>query len=188
MKYRGVVLSGLPRSGKSTISKMTQSALTQEGYGWPLLYLGQKVRDQHKLEVPDGSISFEDWYKTSSVEFNRRINEEAKERMRKENLTVDSRLTALYAQDIEDYCRIFVYADLNARIFRSGLVDPGDRDTLTATLLRREEEEKDKGVLLFDGDYRNRDLYHHTLDTTNLTVEQMLDRVRGFLGKPEGKH
>jgi cytidylate kinase len=179
MKYRGVIISGLPHSGKSTISKMTEKE-----YGWPILYLGQKVRDRHKLEVPDGSISLTAWWKNSSVEFNMQLNEEARRRMQAENLTVDSRYTAMYTQDMEDYCKIFVTASLDARIFRAGLSDPKSGELLAKEILAREAEELSRGQLLFKGNYRNRKYYNRVLDTTNKTIEQELEAVREILGKP----
>ena len=79
MKYRGIVISGKPCAGKSTLCKM----LSDE-YNLRVHSLGQMWRDKWKAEHPKGEISFENYWRATSDEDNLQVNVDAKEIMKQE--------------------------------------------------------------------------------------------------------
>ncbi len=186
MKYRGVIMSGLPCSGKSVLCKK----LSDE-YGWKIFSFGQMWRDKWRIAYPDGHISFEEYWRNTSLEENKQVNVEGRELFRKENFTIDSRYSAFYCKDLP-YLRVFLYAPLEIRASRckereDGRVADGlapkarGVEELRVVLQAREEDELQTGIKIFGEDYRERKHYDVMLDTSGLTIAQEFNCLRGVL-------
>ena len=178
MKYQGIVLSGKPCAGKSTLCEMLSKEFKLKVYS-----LGQIWRDRWRAEHPNGEISFEEYWRKTSDEENRKVNDDAREIMKCENLIVDSRYTAFYCKDLP-YLRVFLDADLDIRVGRISKRDSLDINKavkLKETLLGREVDELKMGMKLFNEDYRKIRHYHLFLNTSYLTPEQEFNCLKALL-------
>ncbi len=178
MKYRGIVISGKPCAGKSTLCKM----LSDE-YNLRVHSLGQMWRDKWRAKHPNGEISFEEYWKKTSDEENLKVNDDARDLMKQERLIVDSRYTAFYCKDLP-YLRVFLDADLDIRVGRIAKRDSLDINKaakLKETLIGREVDELKMGMKLFNEDYRKIKHYHLFLNTSYLTPEQEFNCLKALL-------
>jgi len=112
MNYTSIILSGLPASGKTTLAKRLS-----EHWGWPIHSLGQIWRDQWKEKYPQAEISFEGYWRQTSLEDNISINQKAKEIFRKGAVIGESRYS-IYCDDIPSLS-LFITAPLETRASRS---------------------------------------------------------------------
>lgn len=72
MKFTSIVISGLPRSGKTTLVERLANM-----YGWQSYSIGQSFRDAWKQAYPDGRVSFEEYWRSLSIEKQREVNIQA---------------------------------------------------------------------------------------------------------------
>ncbi len=186
MKYRGVIISGLPCSGKSVLAKK----LEQE-YGWSEFSFGKMWRDKWRIAYPQGHVSFEDWWRSTSIEDNRQVNIEARKILEAESKVVDSRYSAFYCKDLP-YLRVFMFADLETRAERNhkredalfkekAIKSVRSKEALIRILEQREKDELKTGMDIFGEDYRNPKHYHLTLDTSHLTIRQEFNALRAII-------
>lgn len=173
MATRGIIISGLPCSGKSVLCERLH-----EEYKWPVRSIGQMWREKWKTEHPDGKISFEDYWRGTSDEDNQEVNRRMRLQMEENNLIVDSRYSAFYALDLP-YLRVFLTADLDIRAVR-GLErhKPKSLEQVKEILKTREKDEVKRGRVLFEEDYRNPSYYQLKLDSWRMSVSQELKEIK----------
>jgi len=109
MNYNGVILSGLPGSGKSTVIKFLS-----EYFSWQVYSIGEEWRSIWKSRHPNEEISFEEFFRNTSDKENVEINKRARKIFEKGNVIGDSRFSSLYCRDLP-LLSVFITADLGTR-------------------------------------------------------------------------
>ncbi len=179
MNYTSIILSGLPASGKTTLAKRLS-----EHWGWPIHSLGQIWRDQWKEKYPQAEISFEGYWRQTSLEDNISINQKAKEIFRKGAVIGESRYS-IYCDDIPSLS-LFITAPLETRASRSAdkYLDTSffERKKILAG---REKDEVERGKQIFGEyyDYRNPQYYHLVLNSQFLQPGQEFEVARSLIEK-----
>ncbi|MBI2005500.1 MAG: hypothetical protein HYS80_01935 [Candidatus Aenigmarchaeota archaeon] len=183
MEYKSIVLSGLPVSGKSTLASRLS-----ETYTWPVHSIGQLFRSKWKELYPDGKVSFEEYWRNTTLEENLVVNRRMRGLVEKGNIIGDTRYS-IYCTDLPALL-VFVTAALDVRA-RRGLNTDRYRDKpleeVRQILLEREGDEVRMGQKLFgtEYDYRDSQHYHLTLNSGLLTVEQEISIVTSIISTPE---
>src|SRR3972149_9581302 len=186
METRGIIISGLPCSGKSVLCEKLNIE-----YGWPVHSIGQMWREKWKLEYPNGEIAFPDWWRKTSDQDNILVNEEMMSEMKRKSLIVDSRYTPFYCLDLP-YLRVFLDADLETRARRvldrhnQNLEKGIEREQRTLEQVReilktRGEDEYQRGFVLFKEDYRNPAFYQLKIDSSNMSISQELESIKNVI-------
>jgi len=171
-------LSGLPVSGKSTLTRTLS-----EVYGWPIHSIGDLWRARHKVLYPNGKVSFEEYWRGTSIEDNRKINEQARKIYAAGKIVGDTRYS-IYCKDLP-VLLVFITADLEVRAKRG--IDTKYRgksiEDVKQILIEREECEVKMGKELFDFDYRDIRHYHLALNSGVFSVEEEVEIIRGLVPK-----
>lgn len=181
MNYQSIVFSGLPGAGKSTLVEKLKKI-----YGWPALAVGDLWRAKWAKLYPDKSVSFEEYWRTTSSDDNKQVNIDFREAVLKNNLIGDSRYT-VYLRDLP-VLLVFLNADLDTRARRGvGLekYNGHSGEEIKKILYQREADEVAASKRLFDYDYRDSRNYHLTLNTGMLAQDEEIAIIRSVL--PSGK-
>jgi len=173
-----ITISGKAGSGKSTIAKLLSEKLNLRHYSIGDLMRsmaserGQTLLEINNLAEKDKSIDFE---------LDNKLKELGKN---KDNFVVDGRLTAFFIPHAE--FRIFLDADESIRAQRI-LKDKRQQEkseNLKETIYnirKREESEKKRYKKYYDSDYTNKRLYNFVIDTSKLSVNEVVDRIIRFI-------
>ncbi|MFA6376382.1 MAG: cytidylate kinase family protein [Candidatus Paceibacterota bacterium] len=179
MKYQSIVFSGLPGAGKSTLVEKLRKM-----YGWPVLAVGDLWRDKWAKLYPDKSVSFEEFWRTTSTDDNRQINVDFRESVLKNKLIGDSRYS-IYLRDLP-ILLVFLTADLDTRARRGlGLAkyNSHSEEEIKKILYQREADEVAAGKRLYNYDYRDSRNYHLVFNTGMLTQEEEIAIVDSVMKK-----
>ena len=176
---KSIILSGLPVSGKTTLAKKLS-----EIHHWPVFSVGQLWRDEWRQRYPDGKISFEEFWRHTTIEENHRKNHEARKVFQKGQVIGDTRY-AVYCRDLPALL-IFVTANLQTRAYRAARMDEYlglSFQEIESTLQEREEDEVRMGKKLYGEqyDYRDPRHYHMTLNTEMLTLEEEVAAIENLM-------
>jgi cytidylate kinase len=177
MKYQSIVFSGLPGAGKSTLVEKLKKI-----YGWPVLAVGDLWRAKWAKLYPDKSVSFEEYWRTTSSEDNKQVNVDFRETVLKNNLIGDSRYT-IYLRDLP-MLLVFLSADLDIRARRGvGLAkyNSHSEEEIKKILYQREADEVAASKRLFNYDYRDSRSYHLTLNTGMLSQDEEIAIIQSVL-------
>ncbi len=171
MKYTAVVISGCPGSGKSTLARKVG-----EIHNWPVYSIGELWRSEWKKKYPNKEISFENYWKNTSLKENRDMDFKARGIAAKGYAVIDMRY-ANCCFDLDDVLRIFVHADLNTRVRRAIKINkyPSKSPKQVKKILKkREKDELKMGKKMYgqDMDYRDLDHYHIVLNSRDLSVDE----------------
>ena len=169
MSYPSLAISGLPGAGKTKLAERLYRDL-----GWEVYSLGGLWRARHQQVAPE--VPFADWWRATSLEDNQAVDHQAHERIKKGQVIVEFRYSAL-CQDTSSCLRVYTHTDLSTRVDRclgSPRYEhkmPVDIDTI---LRQREEDEVQMGRKLYGEDYDFRSPNHHALvlNTLRLTLDQ----------------
>lgn len=176
-KYKLATIGGTPLSGKSTVAKGLAEAT-----GWRLISAGQVWREAWRERFPDQEITFEEFWRSTTLEENRQLDEKFKGILEEgEGIIAEGRYIGARVSG-DKHLKAFVTAPLETRAAR--LLKRGDSGAQTIeeareTILKREEDEREKYCLL----YPDKPVYwvpennHITVDTGALTPEQAVAAV-----------
>ncbi len=169
-RYSSIAISGNPVAGKSSLANRLSAA-----YGWSRLSIGDLQRQRWRRQHPQGEISFEDWWRSTTVKDNMEVNVLAKSTIEKGGIVADSRFCNYL--DNSKCLLIFLTAQLSVRVQRAkSRSEYGSMgaDELEQLLARREQDELRMGRLLYgeDFDYRYPRIFHAIINTDLLNVEQ----------------
>lgn len=178
MRFKGILISGLPGSGKSTAAKQLAPLL-----GWPILYVGGLWREQWKQQCPDGTPSWEEWNQTITSEQHAAMDAHAREVLAKGNVIGD-----MWHEKIAEglpILRVFISAPLEIRAQRAiqtGRFEGKTVDEIGKLLLEREAVQVAHAKTLYGEHYEYRDpsIYHIALNSGLLTVEEKVNSVLHF--------
>ena len=175
MAYPNILISGLPKSGKSTLIKELQKI-----YQVPVMGIGDILRARWKEQFPNGELPFETYWPNLPFESQVKINQDLKERIAQGEIIGDTRYPIIVEN--EKSFKLFVTASLETRVER---VYNNPENTLSKSgirkiLLAREQDELKLGKQLThdqDYDYRDPKHCHLYLRTDRLTVEEEVGLV-----------
>ncbi len=174
-RYKSVILSGLPKSGKSTLADLIAAEC-----GWERHSVGGLWRARWKREYPNGVPTFEEYWRTASKADNIQVNLDAAEIAKKGNVVIDTRYPVGYDNAS---LKIHLTATLDVRAERSKSSYPGlSHEEIKRVLMQREDDEVRVGRDLFGIDYREPKHYFVTFSTDNLKPEEIMEYLRHPLG------
>ena len=177
-RYRSIVVSGLPGSGKSTLTIALAEQYRMQRYS-----VGDMLRAEYTKRHLETELPFKEFWRNQTLSEARKINEQLKPLFEKNRMIGDSRYVSYL--DRNACMLVFVYADLDKRAHwpllsaeHHGMTD----DYAARTLWEREQDEYKKGELLFGCDYRDRKLYDISLNSGTLSVSEELNAIKGIFG------
>lgn len=177
MKYTSIVISGLPVSGKSTLTERLHDL-----YGWPVYSIGDHYRKRWKDLYPAGDVPFEQYWRGVSLDENAQINDWMKRKVQNGFMIGDSRYS-VYCRDLPSLL-VFLTADMETRIYRSGRKYPEKSEADVFQILNeRENDERVMGEKLFHIDYRDPRHYHLVLNSGMLSVDSEVSVIGSLLSK-----
>lgn len=172
-------ISGLPGAGKSTIAKVLAEKL-----GFKHFYMGGIIRDLAKKQ----GLTLSEFY-AKNMEVDKMIDSYlAKLGKKQDNFVVESR-TAFHF--IPDSIKIYLNIDLRVgaeRIFKE-LKEANERNEKACTnvdealegIKKRLKTEAEHYSKLYNLNVHDKSHYDFVLDTTNLTVEEVLEKLLNFI-------
>ena len=175
-----ITISGKAGSGKSTVARFLSEKLNLKHYSIGDLMRAManeknlSLMELNKLAETDKSIDFE---------LDNKLKELGKT---KDNFVVDGRLTAFFISHAQ--ARIFLITDDKVRAERI-LKDKRehekskDLDEMIAVIRNREESEKKRYKQYYGVDYLDKKLYNFVVDTTNLTPDEVVEKIIEFVNK-----
>ncbi len=175
-----ITISGLPGSGKSTVAKLLSKKL---GYRH---YSGGDMRG--KIAMKHG-MTIDELNEIGKTEFwtDKEVDELIKEKGEKEDdFVIDSWIAFHF---IPRSKKIFLEVDPRAgaeRVFSDQRPDEPTKETVEEVqeMLRKRLENTDSRYKkYYKVDFLDRKNYDLVIDTTNITAEQVADKVLEFLGK-----
>ena len=173
-----ITISGKAGSGKSTVAKLLSERLKIKHYSIGDLMRamakdkGMTLLELNKSAEKDKSIDFE---------LDNKLKELGKT---KNNFVVDGRLTAFFIPDAE----VKVFLDTNDKV-RAERILKDNRDhekskdisEMIGKISKREESEKKRYKQYYGIDYSDRKPYNLAIDTTNVTPDEVVEMIIGFI-------
>ena len=175
-----ITISGKAGSGKSTIAKLLAKKLSLKHYS-----IGDLMRQMAKEKGISLLELSELAEKDESID--KELDEKQIELGKKEkNFVIDGRLTAFFIPKAD--FKIFLECDDKVRAER---ILKDERETEKSKdinetikkIKRREESERKRYKEYYKVDYYKKELYDDIIDTTNLSVGEVLYKVLGIVKK-----
>ncbi|MFX0023426.1 MAG: (d)CMP kinase [Candidatus Hermodarchaeota archaeon] len=174
-----ITISGLHGTGKSTIAKLIAEKLKLRYYS-----TGQVFRDL-ALEM---NMTLEEF--TKHVEDNPNIDKKLDNKIieiaQKGNIVIDSQLSGYILKTLADF-KILLICSLETRVKRMADRDNDSYEEKVKETLLREKSELERFKRLYAIDLDDQEelnqLYDLIIDTENLTIEEILDKILSFLQK-----
>ncbi len=181
MAYNGILISGLPGSGKTTTAQQLATMLD-----WPNLYIGGMWRDEWKRRYPNEEMSFENFLHTITIKEDREMDERAHQMLSKGPIVGDM-WHGIIGEGL-DILRVFITAPLGVRAERgknTGKYEGKSTEEIMELLAMREERQLNVAKQLYGDwyDYRDPSRYHITLNSGLLTVDEKINTVLHFFKK-----
>ena len=175
-----ITISGKAGSGKSTVAKMLSEKLSLKHYS--IGDLMRAMANEKKMSLLElNNLAEAD--KSIDFELDNKLKELGKT---KDNFVVDGRLTAFFIPKAQ--VRVFLDTDDRTRAERI-LRDKRehekskDIDETISIIRKREESEKKRYMQYYGVDYFNKKLYNFFVDTTNLTPNEVVEKIIKFVDK-----
>ncbi len=189
--FNTIGICGLPKSGKTELCKGLK-----EIYGWDVTSMGGLCRERYKQWIREDesreSTSFEEYWGKGffTNEEIIRINNNAREKISRGNIILDSRYLAVNCWGLNNVATFFLYADIDIRVERvkksQEYAGKNEKD-IRLILENRERDEFNRGQEIyknvFNGDYDYRDprRFHLVINTGMMSIKQEVEVVRSFL-------
>lgn len=180
MKYKSLLLSGLPGSGKSTLATELQKHIV-----WPYTGIGDIFRAKHSVLYPHNEVSFLDYLSTLKIEDHKKANEEVRNLLEKGNVFVGVRHDII-ADGINGVLKIFLTADIKTRVERASgtkKYEQKNPEEIRQDLEWREGYELSFAHSLYGAsyDYRNPQNYHCVFNSTRLELDEKVKSILSLL-------
>src|SRR3989338_3437620 len=108
MAFNSIIISGLALAGKSTLVKRLS-----EAYNWPVHYIGGIWLEKWKKLYPDEEISFEDYWRKTTLEDNLEMERLSREIVYRGRVICDGRYAVNHASNS---LLVFITADIDKRV------------------------------------------------------------------------
>ncbi len=175
MKYKSIVISGLPGSGKNLLSQELSKQL-----GWKVFSIGELWREKHRAIYPKNELSFEEYWKNLGEKEQAEVNEKARKAIGEGKVIGEFR----YAVCCKGLPALFIFlnADLDTRAKRAAALSKyksKSMQQIKQILAQREADELFWGKKLFgkNYDFREKGNYNLIIDTSALNSEEMLKLI-----------
>ncbi len=171
IKYSVITLSGVPGTGTTTIAKLLSEKINLQ-----LIYIGETFRmlaKEYKMTLEEFGAFAKD---------NPKIDEELDKRQlelaHKGDIILEGRLSGWMAKKNGiDAFKILLTADLETRIKRIMGREGKSYFQVKTEILAREQVELNRYIDLYGVNYRDPHHYDLIIDTSNLTPEQIVDKI-----------
>lgn len=168
-----ITISGKAGSGKSTIAKEIAKKLKLKRYS--IGDLMRKIAKERNLSLNELSKLAE---KDSSIDME--LDKKNIELREEDNFIIDGRLTAYFSP----YAELKIFLDCSDKV-RAGRILKDKREDeksknvneLIKKIKHREQSERKRYKKLYNVDYHDKKLYNLIIDTTNLSIEEVLEKI-----------
>ncbi len=173
----GVVVSGLPGSGKTTFVE-----LLSWDFAMPVYSVGKFWRDKWAKLYPNGEVPFHDYWGARSYEENLAANMNLKSLVEEQGYVLDTRYADFY--DSTKCLKIFITAPIEVRAARVAKREEyagKPADEIIGILRKREADERRTGIELCGTDYTDKSGYHVIIDTSKTTLTKELNMIKPIM-------
>lgn len=180
-----VTISGKAGSGKSTVAKLLAEKLKLKHYS--IGDLMRAMASEKKMSLIElNKLAEND--KTIDFELDEKLKELGKA---KDNFVVDGRLTAFFIPKAQ--VRAFLDTDDQVRAERilkdrRAHEESKDINEMIKKIQAREESEKKRYNKYYGVDYSDKKLYNLVVDTTNISPNEVVEKILDFVKKIDRNH
>ena len=174
-----ITISGLHGTGKSTIAKLIAEKLKIQYYS-----TGQIFRDF----AQEMNMTLEEFtkYVEENPDIDKKLDNKIIDIAHKGNIIIDSQLSGHILKTIADF-KILLTCSLETRIKRMADRDDNNYEEKVKETMIREKSELERFKRLYNIDLNNQEeldqLYDLIIDTENLTIEDILNKILSFIEK-----
>ena len=172
-----IAISGLHGTGKSTISKLLADRLKIEYYSTGQAF--RELANEKNMSVEEFTVYVED-----HPEIDKKLDEKILKIAEKGNVVIESQLSAHILKTIADL-KVMLTCSLKIRVKRMAERDLSTFEAKLKETLTREKSELDRFRELYSIDLSNEDvvkeLFDLVIDTQNLTINDILDKILSAL-------
>ena len=168
-----ITISGKAGSGKSTVAKELAKKLKLKHYSIGALM--RQIAKEKNISLMELSKLAE---KDSSIDLE--LDKKQIELRDKNNFVIDGRLTAHFIP----YADLKVFLDCNDKVRAERILKDERKDEksknvkeLIKKINQREQSERKRYKKLYSVDYYDKKLYNLIIDTTNLSISQVLEKI-----------
>ena len=164
-----LTISGKHGSGKSVIGKKIALALEIKYYS-----TGQAFRDLAK----EMNMSLEEFTKhvENHPNIDRDLDKKIVEIAKKGDIITDSQLSGHILQNIADF-KILLKCPLETRVKRMADRDQTSYEEKLKETMLREKSEQERFKILYDIDLEDNKIYDLIIETENLSIEEVLNKI-----------
>jgi len=176
--YNVIAIAGLPGSGKSTL--LEELYKLSAFSNWDMISTGGLLRKRHAFLIDKKKFKgdFISYLNNLSDEEIRILNKEARSLAIKGNLVLDSRYAVENCRNLPSAFLVFLTAPLETRIERQKKAHPEkSHDEIKKDLEQREQWELEKGLSIYNYDYRGYKQYNLVIDSSKLTISQEAELI-----------
>ncbi|MFX1453692.1 MAG: (d)CMP kinase [Promethearchaeota archaeon] len=174
-----ITISGLHGTGKSTIGKLISQKLGLQYYS-----TGQAFRDIAK----EMNMTLEEFtiYAEKNSEIDEKLDNKILDIAQNGNIVIDSQLSGYLLKSIADF-KVLLTCPLETRIKRMIERDNSNYEEKLKETVNRENSELERFKKLYDIDLNDQDeindIYDLVINTENLTIEEILNKILFALEK-----
>ncbi len=166
-----ITISGVPGSGTTTIAKLLSTKLNLR-----LVYIGEIFRElakQYNMSLSEfGSFAKE------NPKIDQELDNRQVDHARSGNVILEGRLSGWMTKNnnVEAF-KILLSADLDTRVNRIMGRENKDYDQVKEEIISREQTELQRYEKIYGINYQDHSHYDLVIETTNLTPEQIVEKI-----------